>query len=324
MIDFRYHMVSIVSIFLALAVGIVLGAGPLQQGITSTVSQELSQLRQDKSDLRSQLEAETQGAQARDAFTAAANPTLVADALVGRSVSLVLLPGADAGLAKSTATLLEAAGAQVSSTTTIHDAWASTDQQKSADRQQLADRLATSLGADPASADGSAIDAVLAKMLVREPVSADSGVISTPDPSVVMAAVADLTQADLLEVDVKTPIPAQLSVVIAANGAPGTTEADKAAMAAYVTLVTALDRGGSGAVLASNVGVTGTPDELSVVNQLRADADAVKAVSTVDDAGLPMGEASIVFALDEQLAGGAGEYGLASGVTAAFAPLPAP
>ena len=29
-IDFRYHLVSVVSIFLALAVGIVLGAGPLQ------------------------------------------------------------------------------------------------------------------------------------------------------------------------------------------------------------------------------------------------------------------------------------------------------
>ena len=30
MIDFRYHIVSIVSIFMALAVGIVLGAGPLE------------------------------------------------------------------------------------------------------------------------------------------------------------------------------------------------------------------------------------------------------------------------------------------------------
>ena len=30
MIDFRYHLVSLVSVFLALAVGIVLGAGPLQ------------------------------------------------------------------------------------------------------------------------------------------------------------------------------------------------------------------------------------------------------------------------------------------------------
>jgi hypothetical protein len=37
-IDFRYHIVSIVSIFLALAVGIVLGAGPLQGRLGSSPS----------------------------------------------------------------------------------------------------------------------------------------------------------------------------------------------------------------------------------------------------------------------------------------------
>ena len=30
MINFRYHVVSIIGIFIALAVGVVLGAGPLQ------------------------------------------------------------------------------------------------------------------------------------------------------------------------------------------------------------------------------------------------------------------------------------------------------
>ena len=41
MIDFRYHLVSIVSIFLALAVGIVLGAGPLQGQIGDTLTAEI-------------------------------------------------------------------------------------------------------------------------------------------------------------------------------------------------------------------------------------------------------------------------------------------
>ena len=30
MIDFRYHLVSLIAVFMALAVGVVLGAGPLQ------------------------------------------------------------------------------------------------------------------------------------------------------------------------------------------------------------------------------------------------------------------------------------------------------
>ena len=55
MIDFRYHIVSIVSIFLALAVGIVLGAGPLKGELGATLDREVAGLYQDKADLTSQL-----------------------------------------------------------------------------------------------------------------------------------------------------------------------------------------------------------------------------------------------------------------------------
>ena len=41
-IDFRYHLVSLVSIFLALAVGIVLGAGPLKERLGNTLTGEVT------------------------------------------------------------------------------------------------------------------------------------------------------------------------------------------------------------------------------------------------------------------------------------------
>ena len=41
MIDFRYHVVSLVSVFLALAVGIVLGAGPLNEGISTGITDQV-------------------------------------------------------------------------------------------------------------------------------------------------------------------------------------------------------------------------------------------------------------------------------------------
>ena len=44
MIDFRYHVVSLVSVFLALAVGIVLGAGPLNEGISTGITDQVQQL----------------------------------------------------------------------------------------------------------------------------------------------------------------------------------------------------------------------------------------------------------------------------------------
>lgn len=325
MIDFRYHLVSIVSIFLALAVGIVLGAGPLQQGISTTVSQELETLRQDKSNLRTQLDAATNAADSRDAFIAAANPTLVADRLIGRTVSIVALPGADSTITKATAKLLETAGATVTSTTTIHQAWVSTNQDTQATRQSVTTEVATLLGTDSATAGGSMLDAILAELLVHLPTTTPGGLAAGPDQAVVTKAVADLTKADLLEVDVAAPEPAGLAVVIAPDVQSGSSAADKAAADAYVNLVSALDENSAGAVLASNVGVTGDQGgAVSVVTELRQDANAVKIVSTVDDAGLPMGRSSIVFALTQQLEGQAGQYGLQSGVTAPFPPLPSP
>ncbi|MCL2803154.1 MAG: copper transporter [Micrococcales bacterium] len=54
--NFRYHIVSLVSVFLALAVGIVLGAGPLRGPIESGFEDQIKSLRADKDVLRSELD----------------------------------------------------------------------------------------------------------------------------------------------------------------------------------------------------------------------------------------------------------------------------
>ena len=56
MIDFRYHLVSLISVFLALAVGIVLGAGPLKQPIGESLQSQVEGLRTDRDHLRSELD----------------------------------------------------------------------------------------------------------------------------------------------------------------------------------------------------------------------------------------------------------------------------
>ena len=64
-------------------------------------------------------------------------------------------------------------------------------------------------------------------------------------------------------------------------------------------------------------------DGVSVIETVRNDATATKGVSTVDNAGGAMGQASVVHALKEQAAGDVGQYGLAAGADAPYAPLPA-
>ena len=128
MIDFRYHLVSIVSIFLALAVGIVLGAGPLQGELGDTLTNEVAGLREDKAQLNAQLSDATAEIDAREDYIGETNPAILADSLDGQRVAVVVLPGTDTALVESTATSLASSGAAVVSTTTIGQNWVSTDE----------------------------------------------------------------------------------------------------------------------------------------------------------------------------------------------------
>ncbi len=56
MIDFRYHLVSLISVFLALAVGIVLGAGPLRDTLGDQLSGQVEQLRTEQDTRRGQVD----------------------------------------------------------------------------------------------------------------------------------------------------------------------------------------------------------------------------------------------------------------------------
>ena len=140
MIDFRYHLVSIVSIFLALAVGIVLGAGPLKEDIGTRLTEQMTALRAEKTQLRTELDTARRGTSARDAFLSALAPEIMKDQLTGKIVALVIAPGTEADLVKNTTVSLVAAGAKVGSTVTLTDAWA--DPAKTTSRNNLATRLA--------------------------------------------------------------------------------------------------------------------------------------------------------------------------------------
>ena len=89
MIDFRYHLVSLISVFLALAVGIVLGAGPLRDGISDVLTGQVDQLRTDREDLRSQLEIATRDGQGKDTMIAALQGEANAGILKDQKLSLI-------------------------------------------------------------------------------------------------------------------------------------------------------------------------------------------------------------------------------------------
>lgn len=319
MIDFRYHLVSIVSIFMALAVGIVLGAGPLKGTIGESLTQEVTQLREDRAELRTELENARKAETTRDEFTVDARARLVGNTLTGATVALLVLPSADADHVSAVTEILTAAGAVVVSRTTVDDSWVPKDDKASDEIAKLATEQRRELGLPTAGeADTAPLDDVLATALVSaEPEAGpvtDAGKAALD--AIVSAGYIDVETADLQRAG---------NAVLVSGLVQGDVLAERDREAnRLAALAAALDRAGKGGVLTSDVGVTGFEGAASVVRAARGDAGTARNLSTVDNVSLPLGQVSVVYALVQQNTGGVGQYGLGDGVSAGYPPIPAP
>jgi hypothetical protein len=314
-IDFRYHLVSIVSIFLALAVGILLGAGPLQEDLGKTLSNQVSTLRKEKDVLRTQLQQAEARVDASDKFVTAVTPALTESRLGGRSAVIVTLPGTDASLVTGVTKALTSSGATVSGTVEIQDAW--TDPAKRSFRDQLLASLAPLVGLEEASGSlDSRMGALLARALVVDRVSdADQ-----PSSSATQA-LTGLKEAGLASFDGDGPAPATLAVVVApAPDESVPSDQRDTDLSAWVALAAQLDAASNGAVVVGDEGGTTTG---GLVGAVRADDAVAAKVSTVDDIAAAMGRIALVYALRQQMTGEAGQYGVGESASALLPPLTA-
>jgi hypothetical protein len=306
MIDFRYHIVSIVSIFLALAVGIVLGAGPLQGQLGTTLTNQVSNLRKETSALNQQKIDLTQNVTDLNAFVRLLSPELVNSTLNGRSVAVVRLPGSSDAMASAIDQELSQAGAHVNGTVKVTTAW--TDPAKQAFRESLAKSLAPLAHAQEPT--GATQDQDLANVLARGLVVSDDTAADKTD-SAATTALQGLKTAGLIDFSGDGPKTSTLAVVLAGPPTPGAaSKLQQAEATSYAVLARALDAQSQGTVAASDPTATQIGGTLQAV---RSDKQASRAVSTVDDADQPMGVLTLVLALREQLTGAAGQYGVGVG-----------
>ncbi len=324
MIDFRYHLVSLASVLIALAVGIVLGAGPLKEDIGNTLTSEVTRLREEKAALRTQLDEANANLQARDSFGAAVLPVVTANELAGRTVTVVTLPGADSGIVTSTTDTLKGAGADIVASVSVTPAWADPATAKAAERKDLAAEIAGPLGLPSGgSAAQPTLDGALGAVLLNH--GGSENLLGAAPDKARQAAWARLAEAGLVGGDIDPNRSANAAVLVGGPVTTGDAAAATDRAAAYAGLAAALDGAGMGAVLASNVGVAPTPaDGASVVAAARKRGADATGLSTVDDAGIPLGQASVVEALVEQYRGSSGHYGLAADATRPFPELRAP
>lgn len=315
MIDFRYHIVSLISVFLALAVGIILGAGPLKESIGDTLTGQVDVLRSEKDALRTELDQTQATLTSTDAFVTGAAPALLDGVLPGWRIGIVQLGPVDDEVQAAMEQQIQAAGATVTATARLKETWTAADQ---ADFRQSYATSLTEYLPDTSATEG--FDLVLARALVLSMASADP---SNPDAFSSNAGLVReiLVQGDLVELPSEPTAPVDAIVVVGtADPAADADEADAVADRDAVStielkIVTAAQSGTQGTVV-----VGGTPLEGDLVTTIRADGDLAASTSTVTDVQSVTGQVNVPLALAARLAGQVGQFGSGTGSTAAIPP----
>ncbi len=308
MISMRYHIVSITAVFLALAVGVVLGSTAISSRLLSGLTDDNSSLGKEVADLQTSQNGLNAKLAEADRFASSVGPLAVKGVLAERTVVLVTTADAKPNDRDALAELIRSAGATVTGELQLTDSFA--DPRKADQLRDLVARLqpaGTQLptGSDPGTRAGGLLGALL--LLNKE----NNQPQATPDETA--AALAGLTSAGFVKSG-QGLRPAQLAVVLTGGAVSGDSAGDRAATVAR--FATQLDRSGAGTVLA---GGEGSANGTGAVGVVRADTAATSVLSTVDNAGSAAGRIVVVLALREQLEGKSGRYGVAGN---AEAPVP--
>ena len=148
MLNFRFHIVSLVAVFLALAIGIIMGSTVIDRALVDTLEDQQQSLRADLDDLSEENEAlrgelgDLRGAGER--LASEGGQRLLSGTLADVPVLVVAVRGVDPGVLDDLGALLETAGAAEQGTLWLTDRLALDDEEAVVD-------LAEALGLDPAT-----------------------------------------------------------------------------------------------------------------------------------------------------------------------------
>ena len=315
MVDFRYHLVSIIAVFLALAVGIVVGTAALNGPIQNELNDNIGRLTSDKRSLEGSVR-ELQGqVAASDDFAAGVAPMLVKGALAEQRVLLVTTPQTPGELVDRLRPMLKDAGAAVTGQLEVSPALGEAEQ-----RQVLEDLVAQVLPAGVKVPQGEPVERAAATLAAALTTRPGRDAIDGGEAQAVLSA---FEEADLVRFTAEPgadegALAQATTVVVLAPPSAGErpTTADQQRLEALVSLADAFDARAAGAVVA---GPAPSAREGGLVKAVRDTSSAAQSVSTVDNAERGIGQVAVVLALAEQAAKGVGQYGAGPGATA---PLP--
>ncbi|CAN5246388.1 copper transporter [soil metagenome] len=300
MIDFRYHVVSLISVFLAIALGIVIGTTQLNSALVDGLRNQVTDLSADKRDLEERSQTLEGQLDQDDAFGETIAPVLVAGQLpAARVLVVVAAESVDPDITDQTIELIETAGAEVTGVLALRPDYS--DPQRSNDLQNYATGEGLPPGITLPETDdaGELVGALLAEVLMS------SGEGTDPvEQTATTTVLAGLSSLDVLSVESAAVGSADYAVILTADGVESDdADAHNAALAA---LAAALDAAGQGAVVAGDALSAGGN---GLVGFIRNNPALATSVSTVDNINVAAGRVSAVLSLTAEGQGTSGKYG---------------
>jgi hypothetical protein len=320
-IDFRYHVVSIVAVFLALTVGLVLGASFLKPAALDGLHTEISSLNQDKSTLEQQQRLQDAQTSRLEQYIDETAGNLVSGQLAGETVVVVRIAGEDEASADATVALIRQAGATLSADVTVTGAF--TDPADSAQLAALVTRY-TPAGQSVPGGTGLERAVNLLGEALTAPGASIATVLPTPRPGMTDSEAAAMLQGFAKDgmISVTTPPTGNAAdgPDVAFIAAPSAANTD-AQNNAYVQLAQDLRASAVSPVIGGPAGAVAAG---GLIDAVLKSPTATKEISTVDDFDQTIGRVAVVFAAFQAASGGTGvgHYGTTGATDGLLPKLP--
>ncbi len=285
MINFRFHVVSLIAIFLALALGVVIGAGVIDRGVVDALDSRLNTVERNSDRIKSENDALSDRNNQMQDVIGDLQPFAVSGRLLGDDVGVVAVRGVDGDRVKAVVTASQQADATATGTLWLEDKWALADDDSV---KALQDALGTTTK-NKANLRTEGLQQVAQRLASPElPTAGEQDLLAVLQDAGFLGfdAFGDSKIADF-------PGRGAGIVLVVGNGAsvdPAlvTLPAAKALHAAEVPLV----------VASVWEEVADGPERADAVQPIRDD-ELATSVSTVDDLDLAEGPATVVLALSD-------------------------
>ncbi|SCG74382.1 copper transporter [Micromonospora coxensis] len=299
MINFRYHVVSLTAVFLALAIGLVVGTAALNGPVADSLKENVNALRKDNQQMRQSVNSMQKELELEEEFAAQIAQVVLPGKLAGKRVLLLSTPSGrehTEGVLK----MLELAGADVTGRVDVQDKFINPD--NNTNLMELA--VTAARPSAPASAlpgNGNGVEtssALLASVLLDRPQGTPA--VTEADRKAVLTAYSNGGYLTAEE-----PVSGTAEAVVVVSGQPYVDKDSAKKDESVVKIAEQFDR--TGAIVVGGNGSAGG----NLVAIVRGDPVLAQTISTVDNANTVQGQLVTALALVQQLTEKkAGQYGV--------------